>query len=84
MRTGLRPLGRRARGGSPEGETAAGGEAAAGARGRPTTAPYFIRSAILASAARAHSSSIWPPGAPLTPIAPIAAPPAMMVTPPTA
>jgi hypothetical protein len=45
---------------------------------------YFIRSLIFASAARAHSSSSWPPGAPLTPIAPIAAPLAMMVTPPTA
>ena len=47
-------------------------------------ARYFIRSLILASAARAHSSSNWPPGAPLTPIAPIAFPPAMMVTPPVA
>ena len=45
---------------------------------------YFIRSRILARAARAHSSSNWPPGAPLTPIAPIAVPPAMMVTPPVA
>jgi hypothetical protein len=33
---------------------------------------------------RAQSSSIWPPGAPLTPIPPIGLPPAMMVTPPTA
>jgi len=45
---------------------------------------YYIRSWILAMAARAHSSSNWPPGAPLTPIAPIAWPPAMIVTPPTA
>ena len=45
---------------------------------------YFIRSRILARAARAHSSSNWPPGAPLTPIAPIAIPLAMMVTPPVA
>src|SRR5262245_58940411 len=45
---------------------------------------YFIRSWILAMAARAHSSSNWPPGAPLTPMAPTACPPAMMVTPPTA
>src|SRR2546425_5553004 len=35
-------------------------------------------------AARAHSSSNWPPGAPLTPIAPTGFPPAMTVTPPTA
>src|SRR5439155_11168884 len=48
------------------------------------SARYFIRSLILARAPRAHSSSNWPPGAPLTPSAPIAAPPAMMVTPPTA
>src|SRR5262249_22514826 len=45
---------------------------------RDTNAPrwikniYFIRSWILAMAARAHSSSKLPPGAPLTPIAPIA------------
>src|SRR5207302_8027621 len=45
---------------------------------------YFIRSWILAMAVRAHSSSNWPPGAPLTPIAPTAAPPTMIVTPPTA
>ena len=32
---------------------------------------YLIRSAILARAARAHSSSNWPPGAPLTPIPPM-------------
>src|SRR5207249_10255389 len=53
--------------------------------GRGSLTPaYFIRSWILAMAARAHSSSNWPPGAPLTPIAPIAFPPAMIVTPPTA
>jgi hypothetical protein len=45
---------------------------------------YFIRSWIFAMAARAHSSSKLPPGAPLTPIPPIAFPPTMMVTPPTA
>ncbi|TMJ57232.1 MAG: hypothetical protein E6G90_03520 [Alphaproteobacteria bacterium] len=44
---------------------------------------YFMRSWILAMAARAHSSSKLPPGAPLTPIPPIAFPPLMMVTPPT-
>ena len=47
-------------------------------------AGYFIRSAILARAARAHSSSNWPPGAPLTPIPPMMASPALMATPPTA
>ena len=46
-------------------------------------ARYFIRSWILARASRAQSSSNRPPGAPLTPIAPIATPPALMVTPPT-
>ena len=45
---------------------------------------YFIRSWILARAARAHSSSKLPPGAPLTPNPAIAVPPAMTVTPPTA
>ena len=35
-------------------------------------------------AARAHSSSNWPPGAPLTPIPPMMLPPAMIATPPTA
>src|SRR5439155_7586903 len=45
---------------------------------------YFIRPWILAMAVRAHSSSISPPGAPLTPIPPIAFPSTMMVTPPTA
>ncbi len=45
---------------------------------------YFIRSAILAIAARAHSSSNCPPGAPLTPIAPMMVSPALMATPPTA
>jgi len=45
---------------------------------------YFMRSWILAIAARAHSSSKFPPGAPLTPIPPIAFPPIMMVMPPTA
>src|SRR4029077_11532502 len=43
---------------------------------------YFIRSLILSSAARAHSSSKLPPGAPPTPIPPIGLPPAMIVTPP--
>ncbi len=55
-----------------------------GAKCSQANARYFIRSLILARAARAHSSSNWPPGAPLTPIAPIAFPPAMMVTPPVA
>ncbi len=50
----------------------------------PGTRGYFSRSWILASAARAHSSSKLPPGAPLTPMAPIAVPPAMIVTPPAA
>src|SRR2546427_5169141 len=56
---------------------------AVGTRQRALPA-YFIRSWILAMAVRAQSSSNWPPGAPLTPSAPIAFPPAMMVTPPTA
>ena len=51
---------------------------------RSCAGPYFIRSWILAMAARAHSSSNWPPGAPLTPIAPMGVLPAMIVTPPTA
>src|SRR5262249_62372740 len=45
---------------------------------------YFTRSLILAKAVRAHSSSNCPPGAPLTPIPPIAVSPALIVTPPTA
>jgi len=45
---------------------------------------YFIRSLILPRAARAHSSSNWPPGAPLTPIAPIVWPPAWTATAPCA
>src|SRR2546422_7529410 len=56
----------------------------AGGQWSQAHARYFIPSWILARAARAHSSSNWPPGAPLTPIAPIAAPPTMIVTPPTA
>src|SRR6266700_3440984 len=47
-------------------------------------ARYFIRSLILASAVRAHSSSNWPPGAPLTPSAPIVWPPAWTATAPCA
>ena len=44
---------------------------------------YFNLSWTFASADSAHSSSKLPPGAPLTPIPPIAAPFALMVTPPT-
>src|SRR5215510_9754634 len=47
-----------------------------------STMAQFIRSLILARAARAHSSSKFPPGAPPTPIPPIGSLPAMMVTPP--
>src|SRR5260221_13831685 len=45
---------------------------------------YFIRSLILARAPRAHSSSNWPPGAPLTPRPPMVLPPAMMAIAPCA
>src|SRR5437868_14591420 len=54
------------------------------ARPSPVRDRYFIRSWILAMAARAHSSSKLPPGAPLTPIPAIVFPPAMIATPPTA
>src|SRR3954466_10373668 len=48
------------------------------ARPSPVRDRYFIRSWILAIAARAHSSSKLPPGAPLTPIPAIVFPPAMI------
>src|SRR5712691_465961 len=51
---------------------------------RRAIARYFIRSLILARAVRAHSSSNWPPGAPLTPRPPMVVPPAMMAIAPCA
>ena len=43
---------------------------------------HFIRSLIFSSAALAHTTSFSPPGAPLTPIAPITSSPALIATPP--
>lgn len=43
---------------------------------------YFSCSATLAMAAFAHTSSLSPPGAPLTPIAPIVSFPTLIGTPP--
>jgi hypothetical protein len=47
-----------------------------------TMLDYFILSLILAKAARAQSSSKFPPGAPPIPMPPIGSAPTKMVTPP--
>src|SRR6266540_950409 len=43
---------------------------------------HFIRSLIFSSAALAQTTSLSPPGAPLTPIAPMTSLPALITTPP--